>query len=111
MTMTVGLVAPPCLDASHDDVMEEDVSEGLMPEMFDMDHGEAARIDGAGKPKLLVGRFGCLAGDTQSHLRNTSLSFGWRSMLCVSGKATALIFVSCRIVNWWSTAGDKFLTY
>ena len=99
--------------------MEEELLEAQMQEVFDIDHAEAAVIDEPGgqnpfrvehelsqsarEPKLIIGRFGCIAG---SLMQNTSLSFVRRSMLRVSRRTTALILASCRTVNWWLTAGS-----
>ena len=76
---TVVPVAPPCLDASDDDAMEEEWLEAQMQEMFDIVHAEAAMIDESGgqnpfrvehelsqsayEPKLIIGRCGCIAGE------------------------------------------------
>ena len=58
------LVAPPCLDASDDDAMEEDWLEDQMQESLEIDLAEAAMTDEPiREPKLLVGRFGCIPGD------------------------------------------------
>ena len=47
-----------------------------------------------------------LAGDHTVSSCRTHLSFVRRSVLRVSGTTTALVFASCRIVNWWLTAGS-----
>ena len=68
-----------------------------MQEILEIDHAEAAMIDEpAREPKLIIGRFGCFAGDhIVPHAEHISL-------LCVAQHAT---FASCRIVNWWLTVG------
>ena len=77
-TLTVVLVAPSCLDASDDDAMEEEWLEDQMQEILEIDHAEAAMIDEpAREPKLIMGRFGCVAGDhTVPHAEHISPSCG-----------------------------------
>ena len=47
-----------------------------MQEILEIDHAEAAMIDDpAREPKLIIGRFGCIAGDhTVSHAEHISPS-------------------------------------
>ena len=62
--LTVVPVAPPCLDAPDDDAMEEEWLEDQMQDLLDIDHAEAAMTDEPGRePKLVIGRFGCIAVD------------------------------------------------
>ena len=71
-------VAPPCLDASDDDAMEEEWLEDQMQEMLEIDYAEAAMTDEPGRePKLIMGRFGCIGGDhTAPHAVRISPSCG-----------------------------------
>ena len=95
--------------------MDEEWLEAQMQEIIYIDHAEAAMIDepvgqnplrvehelsqSAHEPKLIIGRFGCIAGDrTVPHAEHIS------PFVRVSGRTTALIFASCRNVNWWLTA-------
>ena len=62
--LTVVPVAPPCLDAPDDDAMEEEWLEDQMQDLLEIDHAEAAMTDEPGcEPKLVIGRFGCVAVD------------------------------------------------
>ena len=74
-TLIVVPVAPPCLDASDDDAMEEERLGDQMQEILEIDHAEAAMIDEpARETKLIIGRFGCIAGDhTVTHAEHISL--------------------------------------
>ena len=63
-TQAVFLVAPPFLDASDDDAMEEDWLEDQMQESLEIDYAEAAMTDEPiREPKSLIGRCGCISGD------------------------------------------------
>ena len=52
--------APPCLNASDDDAVEEEWLGDQMQEILEIDHAQAAMIDEpAREPKLIIVRFGC----------------------------------------------------
>ena len=67
--MTVALVAQPCLDASDDDAMEEDCRK-CSTSITRKRQG----LTSPASPKLIIGRFGCLAGGhTVPHAEHISL--------------------------------------